>query len=78
MTSRCWNRSGRPSAPTCDLGHTPGFRLSPAGYADAMATTRIHYTVPGMSEENAVRVIELLQRRLHAYNDLQLTLKHVH
>jgi starvation-inducible DNA-binding protein len=43
-----------------------------------MATTRIHYTVPGMSEEDSVQVIELLQRRLHAYNDLQLTLKHVH
>jgi starvation-inducible DNA-binding protein len=43
-----------------------------------MATTKIHYTVPGMSNEDAVRVIELLQRRLHAYNDLQLTLKHVH
>jgi starvation-inducible DNA-binding protein len=43
-----------------------------------MATTRIHYTVPGMSEEDSVRVIELLQKRLHAYNDLHLTLKHVH
>ena len=43
-----------------------------------MATTKIHYTVPGMSTEDSTRVIELLQRRLHAYNDLQLTLKHVH
>ena len=42
-----------------------------------MATT-IKYTVPGMSEENAVTAIDLLQSRLHAYNDLQLTLKHVH
>jgi starvation-inducible DNA-binding protein len=40
--------------------------------------TTIKYTVPGMSEENAVRAIDLLQSRLHAYNDLQLTLKHVH
>ena len=54
------------------------FPLGPVGYADAMATTKIHYTVPGMSEEDSIRVIELLQRRLHAYNDLQLTLKHVH
>jgi starvation-inducible DNA-binding protein len=38
----------------------------------------IKYTVPGMSEENATRVIEILQTRLHAHNDLQLTLKHVH
>jgi starvation-inducible DNA-binding protein len=39
---------------------------------------QIKYTVPGMSNENAVRVIDLLQRRLHAHNDLHLTLKHVH
>jgi starvation-inducible DNA-binding protein len=43
-----------------------------------MATTKIHYTVPGMSNEDSTRVIELLQKRLHAYNDLHLTLKHVH
>ncbi len=36
------------------------------------------YTVPGMSGEDAARVIELLQGRLHAHNDLHLTLKHVH
>ncbi len=42
------------------------------------STNSIHYTVPGMSEESAIRVIELLQGRLHAYNDLHLTLKHVH
>jgi len=38
----------------------------------------IKYTVPGMTEKNATRVIEILQSRLHAHNDLQLTLKHVH
>jgi starvation-inducible DNA-binding protein len=38
----------------------------------------IKYTTPGLSDDDAVRVIELLQKRLHAYNDLQLTLKHVH
>jgi starvation-inducible DNA-binding protein len=43
-----------------------------------MATTKIHYTVPGMSNEDSTRVIDLLQKRLHAYNDLHLTLKHVH
>ena len=44
-----------------------------------MATnTKLHYTVPGMSRDDAVRVIDLLQRRLHACNDLHLTLKHVH
>ena len=40
--------------------------------------TNIKYTVPGMSDKNAARVIEILQSRLHAYNDLALTLKHVH
>ena len=43
-----------------------------------MAKTKIKYTVPGMTNENSVKVIDLLQSRLHAYNDLQLTLKHVH
>ena len=53
---------------------------SPAtGYWGTMADAqRIKYTVPGMTNENAERVIELLQSRLHAHNDLQLTLKHVH
>ncbi|QNN52711.1 Dps family protein [Nocardioides mesophilus] len=41
-------------------------------------TTKIHYTVPGMTEEDATRVIDMLQTRLHAHNDLHLTLKHVH
>jgi starvation-inducible DNA-binding protein len=38
----------------------------------------LHYTTPGLSLEDAARVIELLQSRLHAANDLHLTLKHVH
>jgi starvation-inducible DNA-binding protein len=42
------------------------------------STTRIKYTVPGMSKDDAVRVIDLVQSRLHALNDLHLTLKHVH
>jgi starvation-inducible DNA-binding protein len=44
-----------------------------------MATSRdIQYTTPGLDPEQAARVIELLQSRLHAMNDLHLTLKHVH
>ena len=55
------------------------FSADEKGYQIVMATnTRIHFTVPGMSREDAARVIELLQARLHAHNDLQLTLKHVH
>ncbi len=38
----------------------------------------IKYTVPGMPDADAERVITLLQDRLHAANDLHLTLKHVH
>jgi starvation-inducible DNA-binding protein len=44
-----------------------------------MGTSRdIHYTTPGLSREDAERVIGRLQSRLHAMNDLHLTLKHVH
>jgi starvation-inducible DNA-binding protein len=44
-----------------------------------MATSRhIHYTTPGLERAQAERVIALLQSRLHAMNDLHLTLKHVH
>ncbi len=41
-------------------------------------STHLHYTVPGLGDEAAVVIIDLLQDRLHACNDLQLTLKHVH
>jgi starvation-inducible DNA-binding protein len=47
-----------------------------------MATRRkradVRYTVPGMSSGDAGKVIDLLQDRLNALNDLALTLKHVH
>lgn len=46
--------------------------------AEKNAETDVHYTVPGMSEHDAQRINELLQDRLHACNDLHLTLKHVH
>ncbi|MGW1727416.1 DNA starvation/stationary phase protection protein Dps [Streptomyces sp. NPDC002306] len=36
------------------------------------------YTVPGIQREAAGRLIGALQTRLHALNDLHLTLKHVH
>lgn len=36
------------------------------------------YTVPGVNADQAGQIVELLQRRLHAFNDLHLTLKHVH
>ena len=44
-----------------------------------MATsTTPKYTVPGISTHDGGRIIDLLGRRLHALNDLSLTLKHIH
>ncbi len=43
-----------------------------------MANDNIKYTVPGMSSADAGSIADLLQDRLHAYNDLHLTLKHIH
>src|SRR3954468_18091233 len=36
------------------------------------------FTIPGMSEKDGNKVAELLQKQLSTYNDLHLTLKHVH
>ena len=36
------------------------------------------YTVPGMTDKEGAQVVELLQKQLSRYNDLHLTLKHVH
>ncbi|GAA1047699.1 DNA starvation/stationary phase protection protein [Rothia amarae] len=43
-----------------------------------MPATNAPYTVPGLTEATGHQVGELLQMRLHALNDLQLTLKHAH
>ena len=40
--------------------------------------TPAKYTVPGLEVEDGHRVAEILQMRLHALNDLALTLKHAH
>ncbi|MFG1934951.1 Dps family protein [Mycobacterium sp. NPDC048908] len=36
------------------------------------------FTIPGLSEKSANKVADLLQKQLSTYNDLHLTLKHVH
>ncbi|WP_030669200.1 Dps family protein [Streptomyces sp. NRRL B-1347] len=41
-------------------------------------TTTPRYTVPGISVEDGGKLIAALGMRLHALNDLHLTLKHVH
>jgi len=38
----------------------------------------IKYTVPGMSTDDGATVAAVLQDQLYAYNDLHLTLKHIH
>jgi starvation-inducible DNA-binding protein len=38
----------------------------------------VAYTVPGIATKDANELVELLQDRLNALNDLALTLKHVH
>lgn len=42
------------------------------------ASSEPQYTVPGMSLAQGSDVAAILQQRLHALNDLALTLKHVH
>lgn len=36
------------------------------------------FTIPGLSDKQAARLTELLQKQLSTYNDLHLTLKHIH
>ena len=36
------------------------------------------YSIPGLTEDDSTQLVGLLQERLSAYNDLHLTLKHVH
>jgi len=36
------------------------------------------YSIPGVSEKDSAQLVKLLQGRLSTYNDLHLTLKHVH
>lgn len=36
------------------------------------------FTVPGLTDKQGMQVAELLQKQLSTYNDLHLTLKHVH
>ena len=43
-----------------------------------MAADSTRYTVPGLENDHAAEVARILQTRLHALNDLALTLNHVH
>jgi starvation-inducible DNA-binding protein len=46
--------------------------------AAVSSTTTAPFTLPGLSQDDGHEVAHLLQDRLHALNDLALTLKHVH
>ena len=39
---------------------------------------KTEFTIPGISEKDGNKVADLLQKQLSTYNDLHLTLKHVH
>lgn len=36
------------------------------------------FTIPGLSDKQGTEIAELLQKQLSAYNDVHLTLKHIH
>jgi starvation-inducible DNA-binding protein len=36
------------------------------------------FTVPGLTDKQGVKLVDVLQKQLSTYNDLHLTLKHVH
>lgn len=44
----------------------------------ATSKSNAGFTVPGLSVANGHKVAKALQMRIHAFNDLQLTLKHAH
>jgi starvation-inducible DNA-binding protein len=52
--------------------------MSSAQRTQAKTASRHPYTVPGLDPEKSQRITTLLQQRLVALIDLQLTLKHVH
>jgi starvation-inducible DNA-binding protein len=36
------------------------------------------FTVPGLTDKQGAKIVDVLQKQLSTYNDLHLTLKHVH
>jgi starvation-inducible DNA-binding protein len=56
----------------------PRTNTEPRTSAEPRTNTEPRFTVPGVSRADAQKLIELLQERLDALNDLALTLKHIH
>jgi starvation-inducible DNA-binding protein len=52
----------------------PGLLTAVIGYPPRMT----QFTVPGLTEQQGAKIVDLLQKQLSTYNDLHLTLKHVH
>jgi starvation-inducible DNA-binding protein len=52
----------------------PGLLTAVIGYSPRMT----QFTVPGLTEQQGAKIVDLLQKQLSTYNDLHLTLKHVH
>lgn len=51
---------------------------SPDGGDDLREEAMTQFTVPGLTDKQGTKVADLLQKQLSTYNDLHLTLKHVH
>ena len=47
-------------------------------WKEARKQAMTQFTIPGLTDKQAARLAELLQKQLSTYNDLHLTLKHIH
>ena len=57
---------------------TPAKRTSTSKVTNVSSSQNAPFTVPGLATKDGHKVGETMQLRLHALNDLQLTLKHAH
>jgi starvation-inducible DNA-binding protein len=48
------------------------------GIEDLREVAMTQFTVPGLTDKQGAKIADLLQKQLSTYNDLHLTLKHVH
>src|ERR1700753_463356 len=55
------------------MGYSSGRKGTTSG-----RLTMTAFTVPGLTDEQGATITDLLQKQLSTYNDLHLTLKHVH
>lgn len=72
------SKNGTPAAKRGAPSAKNGAPASKKGRAQVTSSSNAPFTVPGIDTADGHHVGELLQMRLHALNDLQLTLKHAH